>query len=282
VLLIASHQGGVRPHRPSRAVLRFRGRAVCRALTPGVVLLAAVFAGCGAGDRASSAHDVVNPGAPRVDAARTGTLEGVARVHGALPRAPSLHMGSDPVCLRESRGDREDDTLVVDAEGGLRNVFVYVRAGLAAYEYDRPHDPVVLEQRGCRFRPRVLGIMTGAPLELVNGDPTLHNVHAVPAVNDEFSVGQTARGTRHTRTFTEREVMVPITCDVHGWMRAYVGVLDHPFFAVTGEGGRFAIEHLPEGTYVVEAWHEVLGTQTAEVSISSDDPALTSFLFKAN
>jgi plastocyanin len=225
---------------------------------------------------------VVNAGAPRVDAARTGALEGVVRFEGEPPRPASIDMASDPVCLRESRGDRQDDALVVGPGGGLRNVFVYVRSGLAAHEYDLPEAPAVLEQRGCRFRPRVLGVMVGEPLELVNADPTLHNVHAVPEVNEEFSVGQVTRGVRHTRTFAAREVMVPVTCDVHRWMRAYVGVLDHPFFAVTDDEGRFVIPAMPAGVYEIEAWHEVLGTGRIEVTIAPGDATRGSFLFKAS
>jgi plastocyanin len=280
VLAIVVEAGGARVARRGRSLWRLDGTAPARVLAS-ALLLALVPAACADAGPGTTRAGVVHPGAPRVDQARTGTLEGVVRFGGQPPRAASINMASDPVCLRESRGDRADDALVVEAGGGLRNVFVYVKAGLPDYEYDLPATPVVLEQRGCRFRPRVLGVMVGGEVALVNADPTLHNVHAVPASNAEFSVGQTTRGMRHTRTFTAPEVMVPIGCDVHRWMRAHVGVLDHPFFAVTGDEGQFVIAGVPAGTYAIEAWHEVLGTRRLDVTIAPGETSQESFLFEA-
>ena len=121
----------------------------------------------------------------------------------------------------------------------------------------------------------------GQPLEIVNSDPTLHNIHAMPKANPEFNNGQPIQGMKMTHTFTAKEVMVPFKCDVHGWMNAYVGVLDHPYFAVTDTDGKFELKGLPPGTYTIEAWHEKLGTQTQSVTIGAKETKDVTFTFKA-
>jgi hypothetical protein len=126
----------------------------------------------------------------------------------------------------------------------------------------------------------VFGVRIGQPIEIVNSDPTLHNIHALPNANQEFNMGQPIQGMKMTRTFTAREVMVPFKCDVHGWMNAYVGVLDHPYFAVTDSDGRFELKSLPPGTYTVEAWHERLGATTQSVTLEQKDTKTVTFSFK--
>jgi hypothetical protein len=137
----------------------------------------------------------------------------------------------------------------------------------------------VLDQRGCRYTPHVFGVQVGQPVEIVNSDPTLHNVHAMPKTNDEFNFGQPVQGMRMRRTFSKPEVMVPVRCDVHGWMNAYAGVVTHPFHAVTTADGAFAIKGLPPGKYTLEAWHERLGTQTQTITIDGKKDATATFSF---
>jgi hypothetical protein len=140
---------------------------------------------------------------------------------------------------------------------------------------------VVLDQKGCRYTPHVLGVQVGQPLEVLNSDPTLHNVHALPTANREFNTGQPLAGMKHTHRFSTREVMVPFKCDVHPWMRAFIGVLDHPYFGVTTADGTFRLEGLPPGTYTVEAWHETLGMQTQSVTIGAKESRDVAFSFKS-
>jgi galactose mutarotase-like enzyme len=121
----------------------------------------------------------------------------------------------------------------------------------------------------------------GQPLEIINSDPTLHNIHALPKNNQEFNNGQPIQGMKMTHTFTAKEVMVPFKCDVHGWMNAYVGVLDHPYFAVSDKSGKFELKTLPPGTYTIEAWHEKLGTQEQKVTLGPKETKELSFTFKA-
>jgi plastocyanin len=157
---------------------------------------------------------------------------------------------------------------------------VYVKDGLGNLKFPVPTTPVVLDQKGCAYTPRVFGIQVGQPLDIVNSDETLHNVHAMPAANREFNRGQALLGMKYTTVFTTPEVMLPFKCDVHRWMNAWVGVLEHPFYAVSSSGGAFAIRGLPPGTYTIEAWHEKLGTQTQTVTVGAKESATISFSFK--
>jgi plastocyanin len=173
-----------------------------------------------------------------------------------------------------------DEAVIVGPGGALQNVFVYVRDGLSAYAFDTPTRPVRVEQQGCRFSPHVTGLQVAQPLELVNRDTTLHNVHAVARANDEFNVGLVEHQST-TRAFAAPEVMVTLRCDVHSWMKAYAGVVSHPYFAVTAADGRFELKGLPPGEYVIEAWHEKFGTRTERVSLGPKENREIAFTFGA-
>jgi len=160
-------------------------------------------------------------------------------------------------------------------------VFVYVKDGLGQYIYDTPTESAKIDQMNCRYHPHVFGMRVGQPLEIINSDPTLHNIHALPKGNKEFNTGQPIQGMKTTHTFEAKEVMVPFKCDVHGWMNAYVGVLDHPYFATTGADGKFELKTLPPGTYTIEAWHEKLGTTTQMVTLGPKETKEVMFTFKA-
>jgi plastocyanin len=218
------------------------------------------------------------PDAKRVNPATVGRVSGKVAFEGSAPENAQIRMASDPVCLRENNNAVPLETIKVSG-GGLENVFVYVKDGLANYYFDTPSEPAKLDQKGCRYSPHVFGLRVGQPLEIINSDPTLHNVHAVPEVNREFNIGQAIQGMKNIKTFTAREVMVPFKCDVHGWMSAYAGVIDHPYFAVTADAGTFEIKDVPPGTYVVEAWHEKLGVRTHSVTIGDKESKELTFTF---
>jgi plastocyanin len=215
-----------------------------------------------------------------VDAATAGSISGRVTFAGSPPALPALRMDSDPNCVQQG-GAAPDESVVVGANGALENVFVYVKDGLGTLRFPIPATAVVLDQKGCRYVPHVLGAQVGQTVEILNSDPTLHNIHAVPMSNREFNTGQPIPGMKHTHRFTAREVMVPFKCDVHPWMRAYIGVLDHPFFAVTNADGSFELKGLPPGSYTVEAWHETLGTQTQMVTIGAKEAGTVAFSFKS-
>ena len=220
-------------------------------------------------------------GAANMSAGATGTsrVTGTITVNGTPPAAETIRMNSDPVCVMEATSTETEYYLTGDG-GGLGNVFVYVKEGIAGI-YPTPSEPVLLNQQGCRYTPHVFGVQVGQTVTIQNSDPTLHNIHATPAQNAEFNTGQPIQGMTMDRTFDQAEVMVPFRCDVHGWMNAYVGVLSHPYFATTGADGSFDIANLPAGDYVIEAWHEELGAQTQSLTVGDGATAEVSFSFSA-
>ncbi len=253
--------------------------------------MAGAMAGCGGSNAPKeTSSQSTEPSAPaatpagqKVDLATAGDVKGGVALDGPAPKNEAIKMGSDPVCAREAKGQQFQEFYEVGSDGkSLANVFVYVKDGLGNYVYDIPTQALKLDQQGCRYHPHVFGIRVGQPLEIFNNDPTLHNVHALPKINQEFNTGQPIQGMKTTRTFTAREVMVTFKCDVHGWMNAYVGVLDHPYFAVTGKDGRFELKSLPPGTYTIEAWHEKFGAQTQKVTLGPKETKDVTFTFKAN
>ena len=253
-------------------------RSVLRALfIVATFSLAIVAAACGGGQQqeAPPAPAVVaNP----VDPATAGNVRGSVMLEGTPPAPAPITRESDPYC--EKLGPATTETISVGTGGALQNVFVYVKDGLGNRVFPVPSTPVSLDQKGCRYVPHVLGIQVGQTFEILSSDNTLHNVHAIPANNREFNKAHQLAGIRHTHVFSTREVMVPFKCDVHKWMNAYVGVLDHPFFSVTGQNGAFELKGLPPGTYTVEAWHEKLGTQTQTVTIGEKQTSDIAFTFK--
>ena len=236
-------------------------------------------AACGGGSVPEEAPPTAPAAAP-IDPASAGNVSGAITLEGMPPAPEEIRMNSDPACLSEAT-DTQTEYYVVGDGGGLGNVFVYVKEGLEGQTFPPATGSVSLDQDGCRYQPHVFGIRVGQTLEIVNNDPTLHNIHATPSANAEFNMGQPIEGMRFERTFTAPEIMVPFKCDVHGWMNAWVGVLDHPYFAVTGPDGTFDVSGLPPGDYVIEAWHEMLGTQTQNVTIGEGATAELSFTFVA-
>jgi plastocyanin len=255
-------------------------RSFFRSFPPGAAAaLAAALAVSGCGGQQQDAAPAAEPAVltSPVNAATAGNVTGRIAFEGTPPKPTPIKMGSDPYC--EQQGAAATETVVVDAGGGLKNVFVYVKDGLGDLRFPVPATPVVLDQKGCRYVPRVFGVQVGQPVEIVNSDPTLHNIHALAESNREFNMGQPMPG-KYTHTFSTREVMVPFKCDVHRWMTAYAGVLDHPFYAVTSDEGRFELKGLPPGTYTIEAWHETLGTATQTVTIGEQETKDVPFSFK--
>jgi plastocyanin len=251
------------------------------------VALSMSLVACGGGNETSSTS--AEPSAPsatpagaRVDANTAGSVKGMVMLDGAAPMNAAIKMQADPVCVKEVKGTQFQETFTVGSDGkSLANVFVYVKDGLGNYVYDTPTEPATIDQKECRYHPHVFGMRVGQPLQIVNSDPTLHNIHAIPKTNSEFNTGQPIQGMKTTHTFDKPEVMVPFKCDVHGWMNAYVGVLDHPYFAVTDQNGSFELKTLPPGTYTIEAWHERLGAQEQKVTIGEKETKDVAFTFKA-
>jgi plastocyanin len=240
-------------------------------------LLLAGLAACGSDSSKSSASTAPAPDAKKVDASTAGNITGKVVLEGTPPPNAVIKMGSDPAC---GTADLHAESYVVD-NGALQNVFVYIKDGLGnKYLFDAPTESVKIDQKGCHYSPHVVGIRVTQPLDIINSDSTMHNVHGMPETNREFNFGQPVTGMKNTVTFTAPEVLIPFKCDVHSWMNAYIGVVNHPYFAVTGSGGTFELKTVPPGTYTVEAVHEKLGRQTQTVTLGEKDNKEISFTFK--
>jgi plastocyanin len=243
----------------------------------GVPTLAVAMA-CGGGGETPAPADTAatapaTSGAKSLDAATAGTIAGRVTLTGTPPEEQVIRMNADPVCMREAPGSQRTEVFLVGEGGTLGNAFVYIKDGLDGFDFPAATGTVTLDQQGCRYLPHVIGIRTGQTLEIVNSDPTLHNIHAIPANNPEFNTGQPIQGMKTQQTFANSEVMVPFKCDVHSWMNAYAGVVDHPYFAVTDADGTFSLANVPPGTYTIEVWHEKLGTQTQSVTVDASGTA---------
>ena len=193
---------------------------------------------------------------------------------GAPPAIEKLKTDADPKCKMMHPTGLESDEVIINSDGTLKNVFVYVKEGLAGKKFDAPKTPVVLDQVGCAYSPKVFGVQAGQPLEIRNSDDTLHNVHALPTASQQFNLGMPIKGMKLTKKFEKPEVMVKIKCEVHPWMKSYAGVVDHPFYGVTGDNGTAELKDLPAGEYVIEAWHEKYGSQTQKVTVTDADQPL--------
>ncbi len=253
-------------------------------MTRGTISLVTILAlACGGGERggaAGSGGEGAGGAAAATGQMGTAAVSGRVAFTGTAPTNPRIDMAEEPQCAAAYQTAPRQETVVVNSNGTLANVFVYVQSGLAAgATYAPPSTPVVIDQKGCHYVPHVFGIMVGQNLEIRNSDSLLHNIKAQARSNRPFNISQPAAGMTTTRTFSAPEVTVALACNVHGWMSAYAGVMAHPFFAVTGSDGSFSIAGLPAGTYTLEAWHEQYGTQTATVTVADGESKTAEFTY---
>jgi len=216
----------------------------------------------------------------QVDAATAGSISGKVQFTGKKPAKKKIEVDEDRHCAEMHKSGLYDQTVVVNPNGTLSNVFVYVKQGLEGKTFAPPSTPVTIDQKGCWFEPRVLGIQTGQYLNVTNSDPTTHNIHPLAHNNREWNQSQDPGAEPLKRRFMAREVMIRVKCNIHSWMRAWIGVVEHPYFAVTGTDGTFEMKNLPPGEYTVEAWHELYGTQEAKVTVPASGKQEATFTFK--
>ncbi|PWT94164.1 MAG: hypothetical protein C5B54_00450 [Acidobacteria bacterium] len=253
------------------------------------LLLTVLFViACGGGQEESSTPTpapAAKPAAPSgggnaYDASKaTATITGKVTFDGAKPTLATLQMSADPYCKTQHTTPVTEQTVELNPDGTLKDVFVYVKEGADKWTFTPPTEPAVLDQQGCMYHPHILGLMVGQPLTIKNSDSTLHNIHAQATKNQEFNQGMPTKGMEIQKTFTTEE-MIPVKCDVHRWMSAHWMVVKNPFFSVTGDNGTYTIK-LPAGTYTIEAWHEKYGTQTQQVTVKDGESKEAPFTFKA-
>lgn len=216
------------------------------------------------------------PAATPIDQSTVGSVSGSVKYDGAAPKAQKIDMSQDPAC----KGTNEAENIVAD-KGSLANVFVYVKDGLGNRTFDVPKDPVVLDQSGCRYHPHVLGVMAGQTVQIKNDDPTTHNIHPTPKDNREWNESQPPQAAPIEKTFAREEIMLPVKCNQHPWMKMYLNVVKSPFYAVTGADGKYEIKGLPPGDYTIAFVHERLGEQTQKVTVAPKESKTVDQGFKA-
>ena len=252
-------------------------RASFALLASGAFLLA----GCGEKQGPAAAEKKTTEPATyfHVDSATAGGIHGKISFVGARPIAQRISM-DDPACQKAAKGRKVlDDAVIVSPDGGLANAFVYIKTGLEGKKFETPADEAVLDQDGCVFGPRVMGVMTRQTVIVRNGDPVEHNVHPLPKNNAAWNEAMEPNGPDAKHRFAHPEVMIRVKCNIHGWMRSYIGVLDHPYFAVTGADGSFTLKNVPPGNYTVGVWHEKFGEMEQAVTVGASQDQKLDFQY---
>ena len=230
-----------------------------------------------------SSRQAAKAGPPSVTAntaTNVATVKGTVKFEGTVPKQAHISMASDPSCAKLHPAGVSAEDIVADSNGGLENVIVFVSDGLGDRAFTPPSQPAVMEQKGCMYQPHVVAMQANQALEVVNHDPTTHNIHPMPANNREWNKAEIP-GSTMEETFPRPEIAIPVKCNVHPWMRGYVAVFRHPYFVVTGKNGSFDLSNLPPGTYTIEAWHEKLGTAIQKITIGANETKDLNFVFKS-
>jgi plastocyanin len=215
------------------------------------------------------------PAATPIDPATVATVNGTVKFDGPAPKNAKIDMSQDPAC----KGTNEAENVVV-SDGDLANVFVYVKDGLGNRTFDVPKDPVVLDQSGCKYHPHVLGVMAGQTIDIKNDDQTTHNIHPTPKDNREWNESQPPSSPALEKNFAREEILLPVKCNQHPWMKMYISVVKTPFFAVTGKDGKYEIKGLPPGDYTLAFVHEKLGEQDQKVTVAAKETKTVDQSFK--
>ena len=192
-----------------------------------------------------------------ISAITAGEIKGRVKFIGKGPKAKRIRMDADPVCAASHKEAARAESFIVDANGNLANVIVYLKG--VKFDGKAPLNEVIIDQKGCVYSPHVLGVQAGQPVKILNSDATMHNIHGLPKVNKEFNFGMPKSLKEKSIVFDKSEDVFVIKCDVHPWMKSYTQVFDHPYFAVSGTDGSFSIPNVPDGTYEAVAWQERLG-----------------------
>ncbi len=244
------------------------------------VLGLALLAGCGkketseeqpAAPAATAPAATVTP----IDPATVASVSGTVKFDGAPPKAAVIDMSQDTAC----KGPNTAENIVV-SDGGLANVFVYVKEGLGNRTFDVPKEPVVVDQHGCKYHPHTLGVMAGQTVKIINSDATTHNIHPTPKDNREWNESQAPQSAPLEKVFAREEIMLPVKCNQHPWMRMFISVVKNPFFAVSGPDGKFEIRGLPPGDYTLAFVQEKLGEQDVKVTLAAKDSKTVNVSFK--
>ena len=250
-----------------------------------IVMLAAlaiIWSGCSKKEAPETTEQKAPAAAATpIDMATVGEVTGTVTLDGAPPTFRPINMSAEAYCVKAHSTPVMPQDVVVGDKGALANVIVYVKDGLGDRTFDVPKQPAQLDQKGCTYDPHVVALMAGQELQVVNSDQTTHNIHPMPKDNREWNKSQPPGASPIEDTFARMEVAIPVKCNVHPWMKSYIGVFKNPYFQVTGKTGAFDLKNLPPGTYTLEAWHEKYGTSDQTVTIGPKETKTVTFVFKA-
>ena len=208
-------------------------------------------------------------------------LVGRVTLAGPAPKNHTINMATDPVCSKSHLGPATSEEVVTGPDNTIANVLVYVSEGLAGRTFEAPQQPVVIEQKGCLYHPHVTALEVGQKLLVENSDRTVHNIHPQPSNNREWNKSQAQGVPPIEATFGREEIAIPVKCNIHSWMKGYIAVFKHPYFAVTGKDGKFVLKDLPPGNYTITAWHEQFGASTQRVTMAANETKELNFAFEA-
>lgn len=245
-----------------------------------VILVMTMFV-VGCGKKAETEEATTAQKAPTpIDQSTVGSISGKISFTGTKPAPKVIHMDTEPACVQANSGPVYTQELEVNANGTLKEVFVAVTDGLGDRTFEVPKTAVTLDQKGCVYHPHVIGLVAGQQLQILNSDGTTHNIHPMPKNNPEWNTSMPPKARPLEKKFNRAEMMIPVKCNVHPWMKAYLGVMKHPYFSVAGDDGTFEIKGLPPGDYTITAWQEKLGTQTMKVTVGPKEAKTADFTFK--
>lgn len=246
--------------------------------------IALMMAGCGGKKEETPEATAPAAGAPAgktVDPATAGEVTGSVKLDGAAPKMKAISIAAEPACAKARTAPLTSEEVVTGDGGALANVVVYVSSGLDGYSFPTPSTPVKFEQQGCQYHPHVAGMMVAQNVSVINSDQTTHNIHPIPMQNREWNESQPPGAAPIEKSFARDEVAIPVKCNVHPWMKAYMAVLPNPYFQVTGTDGKFDLKGLPPGTYTIVAWHELYKTDPQTITIGAKESKAVTFTFKA-
>jgi plastocyanin len=247
--------------------------------------LALAITGCGGNKNETSQTPAPAASAPAgktVDPATAGEVTGSVKLDGTPPKMRPINMAAEPTCAKAHSSPVLSEEVVTGEGGALANVVVYVKSGLEGYSFPTPTTPAKIEQQGCQYHPHVVAMQVGQNIDVINDDQTTHNIHPIPTQNREWNESQPPGAAPIEKSFAREEIAIPVKCNVHPWMKAYMAVLSNPAFQVTGKDGKFDLKDLPPGTYTLVAWQELYGSSEPQtVTIGPKETKNVTFTFKA-
>jgi plastocyanin len=236
------------------------------------VLLSLAVLGCG--NKNATTGTTAPPGSTNqvtVDDATAGSISGTVQLDGKAPRMKTINMAAEPACARQHPTPPTSQDVLVGKDNGLENVVVYLKGDFTHYKFETPRAPATITQKGCMYDPHVVVLETGQSLQVINADPVTHNIHPLPKDNREWNESQPPGAPPINQSFPREEIPIPVKCNIHPWMKAYIAVFDHPYYAVTAKDGSFDLKNVPPGNYTLIAWHELYGVSEQAITIGAKE-----------